>query len=79
MLNLDTIYILYIVIIVYGIVAAIARHSSDTNKAITLVAIISLIGFMIRNYQLHQYPLYLLSALVLFFVIAMATNFLLFK
>ena len=74
MISFDYIYMWYAIIIVSGVFAAIARHSSDTIKTIILVVIISLIGFMVRTYQIDQQPIYLLLALALFFIIGIATN-----
>lgn len=78
MITFNHIYLWYAIVLVAGIIAAIARRSSETYKVIILVIIISVIGFAIRTYQLQESPIILLISLVLFLCIAIATNYLLY-
>ena len=70
-------YLWYLIIIISGIVAAIVRRGKETNKTIELVIIILVINSMIINYQIYQYPIALLAGLILFFITAIVTNYLL--
>lgn len=70
-------YLWYLIIIIFGIVGAIFRRGKETTKIIALVIIIVVINTMIVNYQIYERPIALLAGLILLFITAMVTNYLL--
>lgn len=78
MATFNHIYLWYVIVLVSGIIAAIASRISETFKVIVLVIIVSVIGFTIRAHQLQESFVTLLISLVLFFCTAIATNYLLY-
>lgn len=72
---IDTIYIWYIVVILSAIIATMARSYSQNVRTVILLILVSLIGFLISNYQIYNQPKHLVISLILFLCVAIVTYF----
>ncbi len=58
------IYIWYLVVILSAVIATIVRRYSQNVRTIALLILVSLIGFLISNYQIYNQPIHLVISLI---------------
>ncbi len=69
------IYIWYLVVILSAVIATIVRRYSQNVRTIALLILVSLIGFLISNYQIYNQPIHLVISLILYLCVAIVTYF----